>query len=82
MKNLKPIQWKQPVPFIDSWWGDTPLGRYYIWDHGEWFSWASQDKKLKNACSLDDAKARCSTHYADTVASLFDNADPATKGTQ
>ena len=80
MKNLKPIQWKQPVPFIDSWWGDTPLGRYYIWHHHGWYTCEYKYQKLKSCRSLADARACCSAHYADTVASLFDDADTA-KGT-
>ena len=82
MKNLKPIQWKQPVPFIDSWWGDSPLGRYFISGKNGWYKCDSKDQtKLKSWRSLADAKACCEAHYADTVAALFDDADPATKGT-
>ena len=81
MKNLKPIQWKQPVPFVGPWWGDTPFGRYYISNHPNWYTCEYRYQKLRSFRSLDDAKAYCSAHYADTVAALFDDADTATKGT-
>ena len=80
MKNLKAIKWKQPVPFIDSWWGDTPLGRYYISNSPDWYTCEYKYQKLKSFRSLDDAKAFCSAHHAALVASLFDDSDAA-KGT-
>ena len=81
MKNLKPIQWLNSVPFIKWWYGDTPLWRYYIYTNHGWYTCEWKDyKKLKICRSLDDAKACCEAHYADTVAALFDDADAATKG--
>jgi len=80
MKNLKPIQWKHPVPFMGYWWGDTPLGRYFILGKHGWYKCDSKDQKLKSCRSLDAARACCSAHYAAAVAALFDDADAA-KGT-
>ena len=80
MKNLKPIQWSQPVPFVGPWWGDTPLGRYYISTCPDWYTCEYKYQKLKSWRSLDDAKACCEAHYAAAVAALFDDADAA-KGT-
>jgi len=82
MKNLKAIKWHQPVTFINYWWGDSPLGRYFVLGKHGWYSCESKDQtKLKSWRSLNEAKACCEAHYADTVASLFDNADTVTKGT-
>ena len=83
MKNLKAIKWHQPVTFINYWWGDSPLGRYFVLGKHGWYSCESKDQtKLKSFRSLDAAKAYCSAHYAALVASLFDDADTTLKGTQ
>jgi len=82
MKNLKAIEWQLPVPFIKYWWGDSPLGRYFVLGKHGWYSCESKDQtKLKSWRSLDDAKACCEAHYAAAVAALFDDAATATKGT-
>ena len=83
MKNLKPIQWRQPYRPYGWWWGDTPLGRYCIWEDEASYMCQFKDQKLKDECSLDDAKAFCSAHHAAAavVAALFGDADTTLKGT-
>ena len=84
MKNLKPIEWRLPVPFCKYWWGDSPLGRYFVSGKHGWYSCESKDQaKLKSFRSLDDAKAFCSAHHAAAavVAALFGDADTTLKGT-
>ena len=82
MKNLKPIKWRNPVVSTLWWYGETALWSYYICNYRGWFlcEWKYRER-LKSFRSLDAAKAYCFAHYADTVASLFDDPDPATKGT-
>jgi len=81
MKNLKAIEWSYAGTLVGPWWGDTPFGRYYISNRHDWYTCEYKYQKLKSFRSLDAAKAFCSAHHAALVASLFDDAAPATKGT-
>jgi len=80
MKNLKPIEWDHPVPFIPSWWAHTIFGKYFIYAHDGWYTCEYKYQKSKSFRFLDAAKAHCFAHYAASVAALFDEADAA-KGT-